>query len=171
MSLKAFLASNGIPTRSAAGAVNEVRFLDNRTVDAILAKVGVTVVDRLQATRMVVNAIMTGCEDNDRIQTYVYSKVGKYVPRAVYVAPQAMLTPELGEISDSLKPYNLSTMQAVTIRKARRKTGSSGYDRSVTILDANPTAGRDERINLLVAQGIAKASALVYLWKYNKGER
>lgn len=171
MSLKAFLVQNGIPVRSAAGAVNEVKFIDARTVDAILAEVGVTVNDTYLAVKLVINAIMTGVEDKERIQTYVYGKTPKFVPRAVYVAPRSLLTSELGDIGDSLLPYNLPTIQSVTIRKVRGKTGGSGFDRSVTLLDANPQASRDERINLLVAAGIAKASALVYVWKYNKGER
>lgn len=173
MSLKALLVEHGITINSAARAVQDVNYLSPKAVKALVTDLGLSVNDHVAAAKYAVNAILSGVEDLERIATYVYGKTPKavVVVPSVYVSPSVTMVSPLGEINQGILPTHLiPNFEPVTVRKARRKNGNSGFDRSKAILLANPNATRDEQLKLLVAAGIVDKSAVVYLWRFNKGE-
>ena len=165
----------GIPAHSLNRAVQWVNTLSHHAVTRMVDEFGLQV-DKSheeKAAKCVVHAILNGAEDSEKVVAFVYTRIPKLVKTVpTIVRTMEHLAPSFGNLGMMTVEAPLSTIiQEKMDNRGRRKTGNSAFCKAVELLDSAPTLSKAAQIDLLVANEIKKSSALVYHWKYCKGER
>lgn len=176
--LTELLVKRDIPTESVVRAVARVSTVPMPSIVALVEELEVRVdrKDYEKAAKNIVAAIIAGADTAAKVQEAVYKRIPKVAvvvapPRVLAVSPVASGLPTVETNAMLATPVNPANVAPVVGRRGRKKLGNSDFNKVVGILDANPNVGRDAALNLLIAAGIKKSSAVVYVWRYNKGER
>lgn len=109
-------------------------------------------VDRV--CRMVLDGMDAGAKTEHQIRKYMTSK---------------MLG--LNPTDDPFEKIESNPVPTVETR-GRKKNGQSAFCKAVSLIQSSPAGTtRSVILDSLISAGIPPASAPVYLWRYNKGER
>lgn len=174
--METFLSRYGIPTASVNRAVQSVNGLSNHTIAQMVKEFGLEIStdENHRAAKCIVHALLSGASDKDAVVNFVYKRVARLEPvvqtAAVTVDSfQTVSVISSGGIVATTAP--LAAVSTITGKMGRQKLGNSAFNRAVTLLDESNHLSRSAKIDSLIAAGIKKSSAVVYLWRYNNGDR
>jgi hypothetical protein len=163
---------------SVSRAVQTINDKPDATVKALVnefhLEVAETDVDR--AAKYIVHAILNAAQTSDAVVAHVYTRVPRYKAPAAVATPQYNMTiaPFGAQVSvpeaEPDAPLATPVVMADAVSAVRNRAPSA-FVSAVALLDDNKTLARSAQIELLKTNGIKESSAVVYIWRYNKGER
>ena len=170
------LGRYGITTTSVNRAVQTVNTMSNSMIDAMVNELGLVVApgDAHRVAKCIIHALMSGAVDKDAVVNFVYKRVPK-LEVEVQTAPvvidsvHGVSVISSGGIVATSAPLGVAA--PITGRLGRSKLGNSAFSRAVALLEDSQHLSRAGKLDLLVSADIKKSSAVVYLWRYNNGER
>lgn len=182
--MRDLLTKHRIPTTNIAAASGFLSSASDETVAAFISDLGLSLSgsDALSAARFAADAILRGAGSVDKVVGYVAKRMTGTAPKpAVATSPVRIVgepvvdTPEV-----VVAPVVMETAPAVKMKgkRGRPRLGNSDFCTAVAAIEAAPKGSdRATLLSLIAAQSSAKGgtikdtSAIVYLWRYNKGER
>lgn len=184
--MRNLLTKHGIPADSLPGAVDFISAASEDAVLAFNAEFGITMTghDAFTAARFAVDGIYRGAAAVDKVVGYVAKRMTgapeKAVQKPVTVVmagapvvdtPDVTVAPVVA-VTESDGRTEAVPVIKVKGRRGRKRLGNSDFCKAVAALGALPaTADRKTMLDCLVSKGIKRTSAVVYLWRYNNGER
>lgn len=177
--LEAVLVRYAIPMVSVSRAVQTINDKSDATVKALVNefKLEVAESDIDKAAKYIVHAILNAAQTSEAVVAHVYTRVPRVKPAAAATNPQYRMTiaPFGTQVSVPVAESNVALALPVEVAETAaakvRVRAPSAFLKAVELLDANKGIGRTAQIELLKTNDIKESSAVVYIWKYNKGER
>ena len=180
--MRNLLTKHGIPDTTLIAAVDFLNVADEATVEGFIREFKLTMNgrDALAAARFAADAIFRGAGAVDKVVGYVAKMMTGFAPKpAARAVPVTMTGGPVVDMSEVvLVPVEPTVREevapviAVKGRRGRKRLGDSDFCKAVSAIEGAPKdIGREGLLNCIVAQGIKQSSAVVYLWRYNKGER
>ena len=180
--MRDLLNKHGIPADSLPEAVDFVSSASEDAVQSFNAEFGIKLsgLDAITAARFAVDAIYRGAGAVDKVVGYVAKrmlagpeKAAQKPSTVTTVGAPVVDTPEV-TVAPVVPIVDGSAAPPVKVkgRRGRKRLGNSDFCKAVATIDAMaPGADRNTILDCIVASGIKRSSAVVYLWRYNKGER
>jgi hypothetical protein len=182
--MRDLLTKYGIPTDTLVSAVHFLNEASEKTVKAFNAEFGLTppaadalsaarfAADALSAARFAADALFRGAAV-DKVAGYVGKRLLGLTPQPapiiIAAAPPIVETETVTVVQVASEQSAFPTVKG---KRGRKKLGNSDMCKAVTAIEsADKKADRQTLLNCIVAAGIKQASAVVYLWRYNNGER
>ena len=184
--MRDLLTKHGIPSDNLSAAVDFISAASEEKVSAFNAEFGFNLNDddATTAARFAVDAIYRGAATVDKVVGHVAKRMTG-APEKAAAAPVTMVMAGPAAVDNS--EVTVAPVEAVTEgdgqteaapavkvkgRRGRKRLGNSDFCKAVSIIQSLPAnADRKTVLDCLVAQNIKQTSAVVYLWRYNKGER
>jgi hypothetical protein len=172
------LTKYGIPTDTLVKAVNYLNDAPEAVIASLNSEFNLSPpkCDALATARFVADAIFRGATA-DKIPGYVGKRLLGQVPAPAptVVVMNADALPVIDETEEYVvvqaAPTPEPALESVKGKRGRRKDGKSAMCKAVAIIEKNAKADRHTILDAIVASGVKQTSAVVYLWRYNKGER
>ena len=174
--MRTILEQHTIPTTTIAAAVAAMTSMDDNLLVSFCNDFGLTPTadDALTTARFAADAVFRGAVDKAAVVAYVRKRLlGQAVVNApiIVIGVPVVDTPDLTVVQVTDAEPDTSAAP-VKYGRGRRKNGKSDFCKAVaTIEAAGAAASRETVLQCLVASGIKQTSAVVYLWRYGKGER
>jgi hypothetical protein len=172
--MRDLLTKHGIPTDTLVSAVHFLNEAPDKTVKAFNAEFGLTppAADALSAARFAADALFKGATV-DKVAGYVGKRLLGLTPQPapiiIAAAPPIVETETVTVVQVASEQSAFPTVKG---KRGRKKLGNSDMCKAVAAIEsADKKADRQTILDCIVAAGIKKASAVVYLWRYNNGER
>lgn len=177
--LEAVLGRYAIPMASVNRGVQSINDKSDATVKALVNEFRLEVAesDIDRAAKCIVHAILNAAQTSEAVVAHVYTRVPRAKPVAAATNPQYRMTiaPFGAQVSVPVVESNvalaLPVEMAETAAATVRVRPASAFSKAVELLEANKAISRAAQIDLLKANDIKESSAVVYIWRYNKGER
>ena len=180
------LKKYGIPSKSLASAHAFVDSFTSIELNTFNGEFGFggnyTHRDPLVIAKSAVTAVFEGADSVDEIAGFIRNQISEtsfaqreFVPNMTFSGLQGFrMTGAAFTVGDIVVAPVMTDGEAepVTGKVGRKRRNNSEFCRAVTVLDAaSKNLSRADLLQLVIAEGISKSSAPVYLWRYNKGER
>lgn len=181
--MRNLLTKHGIPTTNLAAAVEFLNEAPESTANAFAAEFGLKMTgnEALTAARFAADAIFRGAGAVDKVVGYVAKRMTGMPASAAPVAPVRVVMvgqPVVDNESVTIAPVVVeagtpTTAPTVKVKgkPGRKRLGNSDFCKAVAAIEASKSKDRQALLDCIVAAGIKQTSAVVYLWRYNKGER
>ena len=134
--------------------------------------------DAHSTARYVADAVIRGADSVDKVVGYVRKKVmGQTVKPVTLNVPVTIVgVPIVDNESVTISAVTETDPQTAPVvrhGRGRRKNGKSDFCKAVAVIERlGASSNRDLLLNAMIADGLNKSSAAVYLWRYmSKGER
>lgn len=172
------LTKHGIPDTNVVAAVSFLNDADESVLNAFNHEFGLSPDedDTLKVARFAATAVLNGAADVGAVKAFVSKRIIGIMP--VLNAPVMVIgvpvvdTPEVTVTEVVEVSFDPTAPVVVHGRKGRRKNGKSEFCKAVKVIEAQPEGvTRKTILDAIVAEGVKASSAIVYLWRYNKGER
>lgn len=175
--MRNLLTQYGIPSDNLRDAVEFLNAADYDTAEDFIAEFGLKLYgpDALSAARFAVDAVFRNADSTSKVVGYV----SKMMTGGASRAPQRPVTivgvPVVETETVTIVPVEPeANAPAIVVkgRRGRRRLGNSDFCKAVVAIEAAPKdGGREGILDCIIAAGIKRSSAVVYLWRYNNGER
>lgn len=174
------LSKHRIPATNIAAATNFLNSAPEATLVAFNAEFGLTPADEdaLAVARFAADAVLRGAGAVDKVVAYVAKRMMGIAPKPVIAASPVIVgapvvdTPEVVIAPVVELPAETAPVIKVKGKRGRKRLGNSDMCKAVAAIEGAPTgADRQTLLDCIIAAGIKQSSAVVYLWRYNKGER
>lgn len=184
--MRDLLTKYGIPSNTLVAAVNALNEASEETIEGFNREFGITTTgdDALSSARFAADAILRGADTTAKVVAFVGKRMlgqaaALAAPTSVMVVGQPVVdTPTVTIVPVEEQPVAVEAgaeaapVVKVKGRPGRKRLGNSDMCKAVAAIESAPKGAlRDEVLNCIIAAGIKKSSAVVYLWRYNKGER
>lgn len=175
--MKELLKEYGIADTRLLDATKSIENISDDTLREFCGRFGLTPAsaDVPQTARLVADALLKGADSVDKVVGYVRKRMMGHVEKPVVLnAPVRIVGVPVVDNAEVIIAPVVPLAAVATIRpgRGRRKNGRSDMCKAVALIEAaGEAADRDTILASLVAGGLNKSSAAVYLWRYNKGER
>ncbi len=175
------LTKHRIPATNIAAASAFLNAAPEATLAAFNAEFGLTPDedDALAVARFAADAVLRGAGAVDKVVAYVAKRMMGIAPKPVIAASPVTVvgapvvdTPEVVIAPVVEIPTETAPVIKVKGKRGRKRLGNSDMCKAVAAIESAPTgADRQVLLDCIIAAGIKQSSAVVYLWRYNKGER
>lgn len=187
--MRSILLQQGIPADTLADAVSFLNSAPDEAIESFNAAFGLTPddSDALAVARFAVDAIFKGAASVDKVVGYVAKRMLGVAPKPdTKPAPVVMAgSPVVDNEDVTVVPVVVmpevreATVPAIKVKgkRGRKRLGDSDMCTAVKAIETAPGAERATLLDLICAQPsknggtIKQTSAVVYLWRYGKGER
>lgn len=184
--MRDLLTKHGIPDTNIAAATAFLNSAPDKTVHAFIDEFDLSLDNRdvLTAARFAADAILRDAGSVDKVVGFVRKRMTGFVQKPE--APVVSVTTIVGEpVVDTPDVTIVPVIEAgpaiavkVKGKRGRPRNGDSDFCRAVAAIEkVGPAAERDTLLAAVTAQQSSKggkikqSSAVVYLWRYGKGER
>jgi hypothetical protein len=179
--MRDFLTKYGISTDTLSAAVNSINAADDSVTKAFVAEFGMTLSgdDSRSAARFAADAILRGANSSDKVVGFVRKRIaGLSVANLTFTAPVAASAPVavVEEVEDVpvVTVTEDTTVPLVTVEvkrgRGRPRLENNDVAKAVAIIESMAGSKLVEQRRAIIAAGIHKSSANVYLWKYHHGK-
>lgn len=183
--MRNLLTLHGIPSDSINSAVEFLNSAPDATIQAFIKEFDLNLkgADALVAARFAADAIFRDAKAVDKVVGYVAKRMTGMAEkpattpfRVVMVGGPVVDTSEVSVVpvvalGESDGRAEVAPAMVVKGRRGRKRRGDSAMCKAVKAIEASGAKEREALLQCIIAQGIKESSAVVYLWRYNKGER
>lgn len=182
--MRDLLTKHRIPSTNIVAATDFLNAADASLVSAFIRDLGLNLSgnDALSAARFAADAILRGAGAVDKVVQYVAKRMTGTAPKPVAAASPVRIVGE--PVVDTpvvvVAPVVIDKAPVIKVKgkRGRPRLGNSDFCTAVAAIEAlGPKAERSALLAAVTAQASSKGgniketSAVVYLWRYNKGER
>lgn len=193
--MRDILTKHQIPTDNLPNAVAALNMADTTVTEAICAAFGLNLTDdnALAASRYIAEAVIRlgDAATTEKVVAHVKRKMPVMEVAAPVPAPVETETVEnetvaeevespvstgLGMFVSTTTVVNDMLVTALPTTEVKRGRGrpknqNNDFAKAVSIIESLGSVQRSTILDAIIASGIKKSSAQVYLWHYNKGKR
>lgn len=182
--MRDLLTKHRIPATNIAAATAFLNAASDGTVAAFNSEFGLTPSreDAVAVARFAADAILRGAGAVDKVVAYVAKRMTGFAPKPVVTASPVTVVgvPVVDTPEVIVAPVVVNAAPSVKVpgKRGRKRLGNSDFCAAVAAIEAAPKgAERAVLLDCIMAQASSKggnikqSSAVVYLWRYGKGER
>lgn len=174
--MRDLLTKHDIPDTTISAAVEFLNSAPDDAVESFTKEFGLSLnrTDTLSAGRFAADAILRGADSVDKVRGYIAKRMlGSPAPPVITITPVTLAgIPSVDNSLVTVTPMVMDEVPSAPIKGKRGRPKSKAFANAATLLDGLAhKAERAVMLDCLVAAGINKSSAAVYVWRYNKGLR